>query len=857
MTIRNDATRLRIVTKDKRHLRAVVARQGQVLLDTDFDQQSRHHLQRIETEALDSLGSPGRLVVPAGNTGFLVTPDGAPANFNIGAGRGYLNGWLLENPQTCKLGTQPHPRTGDAVNVPSIIALKALVRHIDPVEDPALADAALGDAQASGRSLVDWQVFPVATTAPLACANALSKPEWTSLAAPSSGTLAVIVQAAAPSTDPCSLTPGGGYTRLENLLYRLEVHGGVAKAGAPTIDGPRFGLGGLRVKFSRRNASVMVRITNITNTDITVTPPALDPRNWFAPGLFAEFVSIHDDVDPRSALANERLFRVASSTDDHVVLEGTAAQVAATGATLDGTWYLRLWDAFPDGSGRATATVSGGASESDEIDLGDGLKIKLGGGAAATFRRGDYWTCAARADGTVGWSTTGGVADLLPPDGPEIRYAPIAAFTAAGFEDCRIPFATLTDRALLYRGGDGQSVFAPTGATMVELPGKLRVAVMRGETPVVGATVRWSLVTGAPACLINGFACNAGASPEVATDANGLAEVAWSIDGAQKLAVHKVQAAIVTGASTSQPPLVFTATFDTAQHTGYTPGKCKHLVGVDNVQDALDTLCATMADKPRSISLTSIVLLNTKPAEINLVTGDIILNATEVAFDSFNGGIAFGFESGAPDIAIAEFDPVVEVEVDLPYPITDPDRAYWAQAAIPLNTAARIVPIPRPFGFQRVRLDGTVKLFDKGPENKAGGLLWTPSPVAASFINSVPNHLWGQRINPDFASKLRELGWLGTPLIDRILCRIRLRSAMIWMDDKKTGERVYLNAEHLGITRGTGRDLLLKDVDPQRAGDLDLFIYLMMPNAAIPVRPPRNVISVLDRINLPVIGPTG
>src|SRR5262245_987461 len=130
MTIRNDATRIRLVTKDARRPRAVVARQGQVLLDAYSDQQSRHHLHRIETETVDSLGSPGRLVVPEGNSGFKVTASGAAANFDIGAGRGYLDGWLLENTGTCKLTTQPHPRA-DAVSIPVIIAVKALIRHVD------------------------------------------------------------------------------------------------------------------------------------------------------------------------------------------------------------------------------------------------------------------------------------------------------------------------------------------------------------------------------------------------------------------------------------------------------------------------------------------------------------------------------------------------------------------------------------------------------------------------------------------------------------------------------------------------------------------------------------------------------
>ena len=68
MTIRNDATRATIRPRDGRRPRAVVARQGQVLLDADLDQQSRHLLDRLETESADELGSPGRLAARASCT---------------------------------------------------------------------------------------------------------------------------------------------------------------------------------------------------------------------------------------------------------------------------------------------------------------------------------------------------------------------------------------------------------------------------------------------------------------------------------------------------------------------------------------------------------------------------------------------------------------------------------------------------------------------------------------------------------------------------------------------------------------------------------------------------------------------
>lgn len=161
MTIRNDATRLTVRAQDERQPRSVVVRQGQVLLDADLDAQGRHLLDRVETETGDVLGSGGRLVVPAPSGAFSVTPAAAPGACGIGTGHGFLGGWLVENrTENCLVDNQPHPWTGTATTGPVLLALKALVRYVDSVEEPAYADPALGDAQAAGRALVDWQVFP-------------------------------------------------------------------------------------------------------------------------------------------------------------------------------------------------------------------------------------------------------------------------------------------------------------------------------------------------------------------------------------------------------------------------------------------------------------------------------------------------------------------------------------------------------------------------------------------------------------------------------------------------------------------------------------------------------------------------
>jgi Family of unknown function (DUF6519) len=831
MTIRNDATRATIRPRDPRRPRSVVARQGQVLLDADLDQQSRHVLDRIETETGDVLGSAGRLVVPASSAAFRITAAATPDACGIGAGHGYLDGWLVENRTAgALLRTQPHPRTDTTPAAPVLMALKALVRYVDSAEEPVFADPSLGDAQAAGRALVDWQVFPFAPqagwgTAP-SCGAATTHAEWQALAAPSTGTLTVVPDTAPPATDPCSLTPQGGYSRAENLLYRIEVHGGVPRGDRPTADGPRFRMNGLKVKLSRRNASVLARVTAVNGTDFTVQPPALDPLNWFAPGSYAELVTMHDDVDPRDAVARERLFQVARATDTVVRLEAAAAPLAASVKTSGDRWFLRLWDAFGDGAGLVTVGLSTAApQQSQPVDLGDGLTLVMGTGADDTFRRGDHWTFAARADGSIDWPP--GRAET--PHGPETRYAPLAVVgTPPGpstTQDCRVPTATLTDRALLYRGGDGQEVPAPPGGGFVALPGRLRIAVMRGRTPVAGAAIEWSMPAGAAPSRIGGSPVDGTNTATTVTDANGLGEVEWRIDGGRPDALHQVRAQLRVTGPAEGPALVFTAAFRTAAATSYEAGACELLGQTTTVQEALDVLCANVGatPEPPTLRLNTILLMGLDGNVVDLVRDRVILNGIELPHDAFGAGIALGTtlhgDKIRPDATPHPFDPIVEVELDLPYPTTDHEKIYWARASAAPQKRTEVV---RPFGFQRMRFDGTVKII----EDPVVGLFWEPTEMAQAFLRAAPDHMWGHRIV--LQDEVKASGWRdGEP--DLILCRLRVRSAHVWAFDPRTDRRAYLSAEHLGTSeRETERELLVEELDVQRAADLDMFFYLRL-----------------------------
>ncbi|WP_112310783.1 DUF6519 domain-containing protein [Pseudogemmobacter bohemicus] len=815
MTIRIDASRQKIRPNDPRKPRAPVFRQGQVLLDAELDQAARLILERGETGDADIFAAPGRLVAPNGDPGFQVSLAGA--NIRLAAGRGYLGGWLLENTALVTLATQPNPWTGAAPQTPMALVIKALIRNIDPVEETAWADPALGDAQTGGRALTDWHVFPIRIASGLDCATLPQDPAWQELTAASTGTLRVGPAEVIPASDPCSLVPRGGFSRGENLLYRIEVHGGTAIANAPVAAGLRYGLNGLRVKLSRRNASVLVRLVSVTGTEITVTPPALDPLNWFAPGQFAELVRPGDDlVPPDPAGAGERLFRVLRATDTTVTLDNAASGILS-GLAAPGEWFLRLWDSFNDSgaSGAVTVDTTGHPTTSQEIDIGDGLRIWLGGSADARFRRGDYWTFAARSDGSIDWPP--GAAEL--PHGPETRFAPLAVIAPGALqplEDCRITAGSLTDRVLHYRGGDGQEVLLSPGVTHIALPAPLRVAVMRGRHPVQGARVLWRPVNPDIEMMIDNMLCSRANPISLPTGADGVSQIRWSINAGLPHTVQGIEAVLLTATGAEEPqPIRFTAGFRTATQTAYFPGECKLLSDQFTVQDALDKLCANIGDQrqPDVLTLTRITLHSGGYGTTELLQEGLILNGMEglpnIAFDK---GIEIRTDSPELMCQPKDYDPIIEVGIDLPYPTTNTAKRYWHEASGG--------KLRQYFGFKYLRLEGHVQV-DRRNEKLGAGLFWQPSEGTMIFLNTLPNHMGGQeRLNFD--------NWEG-PKYKQLLCRLRIRSAHVWGQHPETKGLAWLNAEHLGYDKGqTQRELLLDERDPQRAGDLEMFFYILI-----------------------------
>jgi hypothetical protein len=167
----------------------------------------------------------------------------------------------------------------------------------------------------------------------------------------------------------------------------------------------------------------------------------------------------------------------------------------------------------------------------------------------------------------------------------------------------------------------------------------------------------------------------------------------------------------------------------------------------------------------------------------------MIRNGLDVGPDQLKGGIHFQVDRGDLAAQVQPFDPIVDLTLHLPYPVSEPDIAFWGKTGV--------------FGTLPVHLTGSVTM--KGVE-----IIFTLSDQAIQLLGS-----------PGF---LR----FGVNGNTRFLASLRLRSQWIWINSD--AGRVYLNAATLGQTGpDTHRELAFDPTDPRRAADLDMFFYVAPP----------------------------
>lgn len=405
--------------RKEKHYSSVRMQQGRVQLDADWNEQLDITDHRRATESSDVVGLCG---APKDNAGFAVEPQVDQADtLQIKAGRYYVDGILCENEQD-ELFTQQPDLIGVALpkDIGMYVAyLDVWERHITALEDSEIREVALGGPDTATRTKTVWQVKleKVGEVEDEADCSEFG-PGWLPQGVHFGGRLRARTQAEAASDQPCILPAQAGYRRLENQLYRVEIHD----------SGPD---GIATFKYSRDNGFPVTRLEKIEAKNITVADLGKGELLRFAPGQWVEL------SDEEHVLRGEPGILV-----ELAAVEGKQLTVVdwpnGSPPEIGQKPTVRSWDS----QGAITVIT-------DDVDIKDGVRIQF---LAAEYRSGDYWMIPARtAPGDVLWpvNEASGEALFRAPHGIDHHYCALALLQFnegnwSNLSDCRQLFPPLT-----------------------------------------------------------------------------------------------------------------------------------------------------------------------------------------------------------------------------------------------------------------------------------------------------------------------------------------------------------------------------------------------------------------------------
>ena len=640
-----------------RDFAAVLLQQGRVLTDADWNEAVLVADRRERLETIDGLG---RAVVPVETPDAFRISAGGAGDLAVGLGRAYLDGMLVEN-HGPSLGpfdaitAEPDPFGNVSYlhqpwlpNPPALPAgpylayLKSLRRERSFVDDDSLLEPALG-VDTAVRTETIWQVRAIAAPANVTCSTPLSSiPGFSDVEPAAAGRLTTDTAVVAGPPDPCRTAPPGGYTGLENQLYRIEIHRGGVVGGAA----------GATFKWSRDNGIVVARVLaiNPARTQITVDRIGRDSVLSIHDG---DWVEITDDEHELNGEPGElRRVHIGGGVDEaaRTILLDAALPAAPTFPPVDAAGNMeparntriRRWD-------QAGKVYSAAGAVLTDLDVAASGDIRVPGAAVSVvlehgiiasfsvesacgrFRTGDHWVFAAR-------TATAEVEKLdnAPPRGIHAHYAALAVVApGAAPTDCRIVVPPLGDiDQLEYVAGDGQEVMPSylQPAVNVLLPVAPTVGVSRGPIVVAGRSVRWTLLDAAQSGVIDGAG-----DIDTLTGADGQTSVSWALKPG--LPVQRLQAQLLGGDGLPTGlPVIFAARLSTADQIAFDPRNCGPGTA-ETVQAAIDELCRR---QPEAGCCTTVH------------PGDDLLEAIKQAADEHKGHVCLCLEPGTHEFRESE-----------------------------------------------------------------------------------------------------------------------------------------------------------------------------------------------------------
>ena len=439
--------RARVSYDPSRKWRGVIAQQGRVTVDADWNEAAMIGEERdrqVALEVIGPVGTPDRgYVVTAARPGGERS-DSALGDLRIGPGTLYLGGERLDLTEQVRYSAQPDwldistdpmwraPRARHEEHIrPELVYLLAVEQEVSAVEDPALADVALGgpDTMQRRRILQHFVRCPSESGTCEGSQDAFERSladhgltfDPAEMTARSATRLKVSFPAAAGRGRRAA---AGGYLGAENQMIRVMVAGIDDATGQPTI------------VWGFDDASFLYRVQTAVpssgSTALTLASAPVDSHHYPRLGQLVELLRDAVKLTDADYIASSTGF-VSTVTEAYQPTGRTLVMAGAPGepggysadylaAKLTPQLYLRVWQAKAE------------AQAGEPVPLGDtGVCVTLT--SSNGFHVGDFWHFALRPIQSTIVYPERYLDESQPPDGPRTWACPLAVVTWDEDED--------------------------------------------------------------------------------------------------------------------------------------------------------------------------------------------------------------------------------------------------------------------------------------------------------------------------------------------------------------------------------------------------------------------------------------
>ncbi len=471
----------------------VVAQQGRVVLDRDFNAQQTLTADRIADDALDFVGPCGTpddgfrisLIDPSKPPNYWKPPvalttsppetPGQSGDFLIAPGTMYVGGQRVHFPPTqggaaitYSYVDQPDwplpPAPGSPPAGVELVYFLLEEMEISAGEDPDLLEVALGGPDTTQRLKLLRRIHRMGVASTDCCAawqaavedwaqRGLTFDPRTMRLMPNVG-LKVGFANAASNADPCDPVATGGYLGAENQLIRVRID--------RSSEQPR-------ALWGYDDASFLYRVASVGSDDATLTLAADPPDAFHFPqqGQWVEVLTtaavLAEEPDESDPTGQSQILRVAAASDgvlrqaqqaygplpgetQNVLVVTPALPAGVAGSPLP--IFVRVWQAalaIPANGQVILTTPATDPSTGTTSVVSTGVTATFSVGSGSNLASGLFWQIAVRPATPQGVYPEDLLAAFQPPDGPRRWVCPLAVidWSAGTVADCRKHFDNL------------------------------------------------------------------------------------------------------------------------------------------------------------------------------------------------------------------------------------------------------------------------------------------------------------------------------------------------------------------------------------------------------------------------------